>query len=58
MALAAADQVTSGRQLNQRRQVADLDRRVRLSTRHDCPEAFEPPGIATDFAEYLGGQPV
>ena len=46
------------RQLHQRRQVADLDRRVRLSNRHHRPEAVEPPGIASDFAEYFRGQHV
>ena len=38
------------RQLNQRRQVANLDRCVRLSRRHHCPETSEPPGIAPAFA--------
>jgi hypothetical protein len=46
------------RQLHQRCQVADLDRRVRISYRHDCPEAVEPPAIAPDFAEHFRGQPV
>ena len=46
------------RQFNQRRQVADLDRSVRLSARHDCSQAVGPTGIATDFAEHSRGQHV